>query len=196
MRSYIRPLSEGRLALRALMKSALPLLNNALASQAGSSFRVWGSRSDLSCHQLDHTSHRAVGFLHFLMSPSFWCHPFSCFCQAFYLLQPLTAHLACGSSHPCQLPAGHLCTALARVGPIDPTSTQQRPHNPRILVRHRDCRPMPPSTLEQPPNPLVAIVGFQLHPAQRRPCTVDQQLAHVARLVKILERSITGEDTI
>ena len=41
MPSYIRPLHEGRFALRALMKSALPLLNNAVASQAGSSFRVW-----------------------------------------------------------------------------------------------------------------------------------------------------------
>jgi hypothetical protein len=63
MQSYIRPHSEGIWYLRALMKSALPLLNNALASRAVSTFRVWGSRSDLSCHQLDHPSHRAVGFL-------------------------------------------------------------------------------------------------------------------------------------
>jgi len=48
------------------MKSALPLLNNAVASQAGSSFRVWESRSDLSCHQRDHTSHRAAGYLNLL----------------------------------------------------------------------------------------------------------------------------------
>src|SRR5512132_247905 len=68
MPSYIRPLREGFTPLRALMKSALPLLNNALASQAVSTFRVWGSRSDRSCHQLEHTSHRAVGFLNLLAS--------------------------------------------------------------------------------------------------------------------------------
>jgi len=60
MQSYIRPLSEGIAYLRALMKSALPLLNKTSASRAVSSFRVWGSRSDQSCHQRDHTSHRAV----------------------------------------------------------------------------------------------------------------------------------------
>jgi hypothetical protein len=54
------------------MKSALPLLNHALASRAGSTFRVWGSRSDLSCHQLDHPSHRAVGFLNLWASTSPW----------------------------------------------------------------------------------------------------------------------------
>ena len=63
MQAYIRPLSEGIVNLRALMKSALPLLNNAVASQAVSSFRVWGSRSDLSRHHLDHTSHCAEGLL-------------------------------------------------------------------------------------------------------------------------------------
>src|SRR5215831_3243596 len=65
MQSYIRPLCEGILNLRALMKSALPLLNNASALKTVSSFRVWGSRSALSCHHLDHTSHRAVGFLNY-----------------------------------------------------------------------------------------------------------------------------------
>ena len=68
MPSYIRPLREGFSSLQALMKSALPLLNNALASRAVSTFRVWGSRSDRSCHQLEHTSHRAVGFLNLLAS--------------------------------------------------------------------------------------------------------------------------------
>jgi len=48
-------------ALRALMKSALPRLINSAASKALGLSRVWGSRSDLSCHQLDHTSHRAEG---------------------------------------------------------------------------------------------------------------------------------------
>src|SRR4029450_9769613 len=70
MPSYIRPLREGRFALRALMQSALPLLNNAVASQAGSSFRVGGIRSDLSRHQLDHTSHRTAGYLNLLMPPT------------------------------------------------------------------------------------------------------------------------------
>jgi len=40
MQAYIRPLREGIVNLRALMQSALPLLNKAVASQAGSSFRV------------------------------------------------------------------------------------------------------------------------------------------------------------
>src|SRR5262249_42485819 len=74
MLSYIRPLCEGRFALRALMQSALPLLNNAVASQAGSSFRVWESRSTLACHQRDHTLHRAAGYLNLLMAPA-RCHP-------------------------------------------------------------------------------------------------------------------------
>jgi len=42
------------------MKSALPLLSRTAASQAVSQNRVWGSRSDLSCHQLNGTSHRTV----------------------------------------------------------------------------------------------------------------------------------------
>src|SRR5262245_13478596 len=44
--------SEG---LRALMKSALLLLNRAAASGAVSQSRIWRSRSDLSCHQLKRT---------------------------------------------------------------------------------------------------------------------------------------------
>jgi len=53
--------------LRALMKSALPLLITTAASRALSLIRVKGSRSDLSCHQLDSTSHRAAGLLHVLL---------------------------------------------------------------------------------------------------------------------------------
>ena len=60
MPSYIRPLGEESVYLRALMKSALPLLNKTAASQTVSQNRVWESRSDLSCHQLAHTSHRLV----------------------------------------------------------------------------------------------------------------------------------------
>src|SRR6266704_5036781 len=53
--------------LRALMKSALPLLITTAASRALDLIRVKGSRSDLSCHQLDSTSHRAAGLLHVLL---------------------------------------------------------------------------------------------------------------------------------
>src|SRR5207244_7816573 len=53
--------------LRALMTSALPLLITTAASRALYLIRVEGSRSDLSCHQLEPTSHRAAGLLHFLI---------------------------------------------------------------------------------------------------------------------------------
>src|SRR2546421_12386584 len=53
--------------LRALMKSALPPLITTAASRALSLIRVEGSRSDLSCHQLDSTLHRAAGLLHVLI---------------------------------------------------------------------------------------------------------------------------------
>src|SRR5215510_11058452 len=56
--------------LRALMEAALPLLNNTSASRAVSTFRVWGSRSDRSCHHREHTSHRAVGCLNLVASTS------------------------------------------------------------------------------------------------------------------------------
>jgi hypothetical protein len=62
MPPYIRRLGEGFDALRALMKSALPLLYKAAASKTMLHDRVWGSRSDLWCHQLESYLHRAVGF--------------------------------------------------------------------------------------------------------------------------------------
>src|SRR5215510_16418518 len=49
--------------LRALMKSALPLLITTAASGALYLRRLGGSRSDRSCHQLNHTSHCAEGLL-------------------------------------------------------------------------------------------------------------------------------------
>src|SRR5215467_2124980 len=49
--------------LRALMKSALPLLITTAASGALYLRRLGGNRSDLSCHQFDHTSHCAEGLL-------------------------------------------------------------------------------------------------------------------------------------
>jgi len=42
------------------MQSALPLLITTAASGALYPVRIWGSRSDRSCHHLDHPSHRAV----------------------------------------------------------------------------------------------------------------------------------------
>jgi len=45
------------------MKSALPLLITTSASGALYLRRLWGSRSDRSCHQLDYTSHCAAGLL-------------------------------------------------------------------------------------------------------------------------------------
>src|SRR5262245_19566367 len=68
MQSYLRPLGEGIISLRALMQSALPFLNKTSTSRAVSSFRVWGSWSDRLCQQHDDTSHRAGGFLYRLAS--------------------------------------------------------------------------------------------------------------------------------
>jgi len=45
------------------MKSALPRLITTAASRALYLRRLGGSRSDRSCHQLDHTSHCAEGLL-------------------------------------------------------------------------------------------------------------------------------------
>ena len=70
MQSYIRPLSAGMWYLRALMKSALPPLITTAASRALYLSRVEGSRSDLSCHQLDPTSHRAEGLFHLRIQPN------------------------------------------------------------------------------------------------------------------------------
>src|SRR5215831_14346035 len=50
--------------LRALMQSALPPLITTAASKALYLIRVEGSRSDLACHQLDPTSHRAARLFH------------------------------------------------------------------------------------------------------------------------------------
>jgi len=54
-------------SLRALMQSALPLLITTAASGALYLIRVKGSRSDLSCHHLEPTSHRAAGLLYGLI---------------------------------------------------------------------------------------------------------------------------------
>jgi len=169
MPSYIRPLREGFAALRALMTSALPLLNNAVASRAVSTFRVGGSRSDLSCHHLEHTSPRAGGFLNLLASTS----------PVLASLLPVTTldHKSCVLlvSPLVGYPMGP-----TRGFTIDAPPTQSCPHDPCSLVRHRHRRAVPPSTLEQPPYPLAATVRSQLPPAPRRPCPVDQPFAHGA----------------
>src|SRR5215510_7943127 len=48
-----------------------------------------------------------------------------------------------------------------------------------MRVRPRPRRPVPPSTLQQPPYPLATTIRVQPHPAPRCPCPVDAQLAHV-----------------
>ena len=84
MPPYIRPLREGFSCLRALMKFALPLLNKASVSKPVVHDRVWGSRSDLECHQLESTSHLTVGCFNLLV---LLLH---CSCQVFYLVMYLT----------------------------------------------------------------------------------------------------------
>src|SRR6266498_5944149 len=63
------------------MQSALPPLITTAASRALYLIRVEGSRSDLSCHQLASTWHRAAGLLHGLLQDhshqKFW-HLFFC----------------------------------------------------------------------------------------------------------------------
>jgi hypothetical protein len=66
MQSYIRRLDESLDGLRALMKSALPLLISISASKVLLASSVWGSWSDLECHQLEFASHRAVGCFNLL----------------------------------------------------------------------------------------------------------------------------------
>jgi hypothetical protein len=131
--------------LRALMKCALPLLNSAAASRAVSTFRVWGSWSDRSCHQLDHPSHRAGGFFNLFAGngmPNFCLRKRPGNKSCVWLVSPLVAY-----------PMGP-----TRGFAVDATPTQQGPHDPCIFVRHRYRRPVPASTLEQPPYPLAALV--------------------------------------
>jgi hypothetical protein len=118
MQSYIRPLGEGIISLRALMKSALPFLNKTSTSRAVSSFRVWGSWSDRLCHQRDYTSHRAGGFLYRLASTP----------------APVRGFSSCGPhrSHPDSarpIQCAHSCSPLpllsdsTHAGPAVPGST-------------------------------------------------------------------------
>src|SRR2546430_17343654 len=120
--------------LRALMKSALPRLITTAASRALYLHRLGGSRSDLSCHQLDPTSHGAEGLLD-LSIKSKRC---SNTCQ-----RPV-----CSNSHTCLFP-------LARGWLIVLVARQQRPDNPRILVRHRHGRTVVAAALKELPHPQI-----------------------------------------
>ena len=154
MPSYIRPLREGRFALRALMKSALPLLNNAVASQAVSSFRVWGSRSDLSCHQLDHTSHRAAGYLNLLMSPS-QCHPLGDLRRSFYLVKILASVSALkrlSSLSITSIAPAHRFSSRCRHRPRPDSAAPTR-------SGHSCSRPRPPSDSNRNAQATLASIG-------------------------------------
>jgi hypothetical protein len=175
MPSYIRPRSEDSVYLRALMKSALPLLNKTAASKTVSQNRVWESRSDLSCHQLAHTSHRTVRRLN-VVTLFFWCSvSFLSYPPDTHLIVPFAFSLSAlqGSSRCPMLPV------LPGLLPIDLPPTQDGPHNPRVFIGYRHCRPVPSSPLEDAPDPLTPVVRCGLRPTQRGPGTVDQQLASV-----------------
>src|SRR5262249_50957567 len=60
-------------------------------------------------------------------------------------------------------------SALARGRLIIITACQQRPDNPGILVRDRDCRTVFAAALDQLPYPLTPSVRPAVHPADRRP---------------------------
>ena len=142
------------------MKSALPLLITTAASWALYLRRLGGSRSDRSCHQLDHTSHCAEGLRDLSVK--------SKSCSQYVPTTCLT-----GSSHACLFPLarGRLIVLVAR---------QQRPDNPGILVRHRHGRAVFAAALKQLPHPLAASVRLAPHPADRRPCAMHQELAQIA----------------
>jgi len=65
--------------------------------------------------------------------------------------------------------------ALSRL--IGPVTRQQRPDNTSMLVRERDRRAVCAATLDQLPHPLAPSVRFASHPAQRRPCSMDEECA-------------------
>ena len=65
--------------------------------------------------------------------------------------------------------------ALGRL--IDLVTRQQRPDNPGILVRDCDCRAVVATALDQLPHPLAPSIRFASHPAQSRPCSMDEEFA-------------------
>ena len=69
--------------------------------------------------------------------------------------------------------------ALARLGTIYLTPTQERPDDARIFIGHRHCGPIPTSPLKQAPHPLAPAIRFRLGPAERGPGSMDQEGAQV-----------------
>jgi hypothetical protein len=168
MPSSLRPPREGIWSLRALMKSARPLLNKAAASRAVSPFRGGERWSDRSCHPLDHPSPRAAGFFTRVASIASLSWPRVC-------PRKRRGHPSCWRlvSPLVRDPRGP-----PRGGAGDATPPPHGPHDPCRLVRH--CRAGPPSTREPPPSPVAATVRAQLTPAPRRPCPVAQPWAQGA----------------
>jgi hypothetical protein len=158
MQPYIRPLGEDIPCLRALMQSALPRLITTAASRALSLRRLGGSRSDLSCHPLDSTSHGAEE----LLDLSIKAKRCSNTCQ-----RPV-----CSNSHACRFPfaRGWLIVLVAR---------QQRPDHPRMLVRHRHGRTVVAAALKELPHPLASSIRLTPNPADRRPRAMHQELAEI-----------------
>ena len=73
--------------------------------------------------------------------------------------------------YPATLALGRLIGLVTR---------QQRPDNPGMLVRDCDCRAVVATALDQLPHPLAPSVRFASHPAQRRPCSMDEEFAEIA----------------
>src|SRR5918912_450793 len=158
MPSYIRPHSEDSVYLRALMKSALSLLNTTSASRAVSQTRVCESRSDLTYHPLEHTSHRTVGYCNFVASTSLlwlWRPPLCYGCEGSYLIKPWIIRPAYGPSLPCPLPPWYVPSQLfsscsprtLRLGSVTPRRSAHS-YLPPLLLSDSilDARATPGST--------------------------------------------------
>src|SRR5215471_720932 len=156
-------------SLRALMQSALPHLITTAASGALSLHRLGGSRSDRSCHQLDHTSHCTA----------------SCFIQLSGRIPVIMLDIHRRRDTGARVeqrressPAPPAISALSWL--IGLVTRQQRPDNTSILVRNCDRRAVFAATLDQLPYPLAPSVRFASHPAQRRPRSMDKEFAEIA----------------
>src|SRR5215510_15646089 len=83
-----------------------------------------------------------------------------------------------GRTETTQFPRS--ASSLARHRLIVLVTRQQRPDNPGIFVGHRHGRAVFAAPFEQLPHPLAASVCLEPNPAQRHPCPVDEQFAHIA----------------
>src|SRR3989442_5868872 len=150
------------------MQSALPRLITTTASRALYLRRLGGSRSDRSCHQLDDTSHCADRLFIYLSSK------ISVIMLDIHRRRaaPLGEQRRGGSPlYPAILALGRLIGLVTR---------QQRPDNPGMLVRDCDCRAVVATALDQLPHPWAPSIRFASHPAQRRPCSIDEEFAERA----------------